>query len=206
MSAAAGPSYERSAMGSIYNHQRVGERAVSGISGPRCCCAGEWDAIFRRYGPRVTRLCMHWTRGHRADAQDLLAEAYLRAVCASEQSVALPHNPMAWLSTVVANLARDQRRAAARNRHDPGLLEAIADSRCASDALLMKRQLLSLTLAHARALTPSQRAALLARTAGEGYEAIAEQLGTSKGNARKLVQTARNTLRGRLALAKVSLR
>ena len=149
---------------------------------------------------------MHWTRGHRADAQDLLAEAYLRAVCASEQSVALPRDPMAWLSTVVANLARDQRRAAARNRHDPGLLEAIADPRCASDALLMKRQSLSLTLAHVRALTPSQRAALLARTAGEGYEAIAEQLGTSTGNARKLVQTARNTLRGRLALAKVSLR
>jgi RNA polymerase sigma factor (sigma-70 family) len=181
---------------------RADKRVVSQGTRPESCCPKEWDAFFRRYNPSLSRLCVRWARGHREDAQDLLAEAYLRAVCATEQGKLPADNPIAWLSTIIANLARDQQRARSRragpsNGH--AFLETLCDPNCATDALLATRQLLSQTLAHVRALSPPQRAALLARSAGETYEAIAAHLGTSPANARKLVQTARCVLRGRLS-------
>src|SRR4051812_44869118 len=116
MSGSAGSSYGQSRMDARPNPQKAG-------------CAGEWDALFRRYEPRVTRLCLRWARGHRADAQDLLAEAYLKAVSASEQRGTPVDNPLAWLSTVIANLARDRQRVRRRGAwiaNDDGFIETVA--------------------------------------------------------------------------------
>jgi DNA-directed RNA polymerase specialized sigma24 family protein len=109
-------------------------------------------------------------------------------------------NPIAWVSSIIANLARDQQRARTRrNGWNDDFLETLCDPNCDSDALLATRQVLSETLVQVRTLGRMQRAALLARSVGESYEAIAAHLGTSPANARKLVQTARHELRGRLA-------
>jgi RNA polymerase sigma factor (sigma-70 family) len=159
--------------------------------------------LFRLYHPHLGRLCLRWTRGHRADAEDLLAEAHLRAVRASGQSSSAPENPIAWLSAIIANLARDRLRARLRDAGpqdaDSTALELVCDPHCASDTLCATRQLLSNTLAHVQSLGPAQRGALLARCNGEEYEVIAARLGISPGHARKLVQTARTELRARLS-------
>ena len=186
--------------------RRVGKSVASQRAGPRHCSAHELGAFFRQYNPRLSRLCARWTRGNREDAQDLLAEAYLRAVCATERGLLPADNPVAWVSSIIANLARDQQRARSRRAGSKGddFLETVRDPNCGSDALLATRELLSETLAHVRALGSAQRVALLARSAGESYEAIAAQLGTSPANARKLVQTARHELRCRLSPPELS--
>lgn len=178
-------------------------RAGSHENAPELSRPQELDALFRRYHPLLNRLCMRWTKGNRADAQDLLAEAYLRAVRATCQSSLLPDNLIAWVSSIIANLARDELRARSRGTRFLGnksdVLETICDPRCASDALFATRELLAKTLANLERLCPMQRGALLARSAGEEYEAIAARLGTSPANARKLVQTARHQLRARFS-------
>jgi RNA polymerase sigma factor (sigma-70 family) len=178
-------------------------RAGSDENVPELRRPQELDALFRRCNPLLSRLCMRWTRGNRADAQDLLAEAYLRAVRATFQGSLLPDNLIAWVSSIIANLARDQLRARSRGTRFLGnksdVLETICDPHCASEALFATRELLAKTLDDLQRLCPMQRGALLARSAGEEYEAIAACLGTSPANARKLVQTARNQLRARVS-------
>jgi RNA polymerase sigma factor (sigma-70 family) len=179
------------------------KQVVSRESEPELSHTQQLDALFRRHNPLLRQLCLRWTRGHLADAQDLLAEAYLRAVRGSAESTEAPDNLIAWISTIIANLARDRLRTRSReNCHahgDNDALEFVSDPHCVSDTLFAARELLSHILAHVHSLGPSQRGALIARSTGEEYEAIAEQLGTSPANARKLVQTARNELRTRLA-------
>jgi len=158
----------------------------------------ELNATFRQHYPLLNRLCTRWTRGHRADAQDLLAEAYLKALSATRQSSVLPESLISWLSTIIANLGRDYLRArsrGARLREDDDEFVALCDPRGASDTTLVMREELTRTLQEVRCLHPMQRRALLARSVGDEYESIAAQLGTSRANARKLVQTARKALR-----------
>lgn len=186
--------------------QVLGNRGRSYEADRQSCCPNELGAFFRRYNARLSRLCARWARGNREDAQDLLAEAYLRAVCATEQGLLPADNPIAWLSSIIANLARDQQRTRTRRAGSRGddVLETICDPSCGSDALLATRELLSKTLDHVGALGPAKRAALMQRCAGQSYEVIAAQLGTSRANARKLVQTARDELRSRLSLLEIS--
>jgi len=186
-------------MASTLTHARNGP--ASDETGP--IRSLELDALFRRYHSVLCRLCARWTRGHHADAQDLLAEAYLRAVRATAQNTVLPDNPIAWVSGIIANLARDRLRARSRTGRllDDGAqkLETLCDPAGSSDALYATRELLSKTLDQVRSLCPMQRNVLLARSAGEEYEAIAAHFGTSPSNARKLVQTARRQLRAGLS-------
>jgi RNA polymerase sigma factor (sigma-70 family) len=144
------------------------------------------------------RVCIRWARGHHADAEDLLAEACLRAIQASQRGAAPLGNPIGWLTTIVQNLARDQLRAPDRKRRADVLPEhAHGVSPDVWDSLESKKQL-ARAAAELRRLPPAQRRSLLARAAGDDYPAIASALCTSPENARKLVQTARNTLRERL--------
>lgn len=160
----------------------------------------ELNTMFRQHYPLLERLCVRWTGGHRADAQDLLSEAYLRAVGATRRCRILPDNLISWLSTIIANLARDYLRVQRRHtrlRDDDDAFAALCDPRGASDTTLVTRERLARTLEEVRYLNPLQRRAVLARSEGEDYEVIAAQLGTSPANARKLVQTARKVLRAR---------
>jgi len=161
------------------------------------------DALFRLHDALLRRLCVRWTRGHQADAQDLLAEAYLRVVRNRGHDQPLPDNPIAWLSAIIANLARDQLRAKsrsigsrARGDDDPA---SLCDPKSDSDKTFIARELLSETLKRVQNLSATQRRALLARSTGEEYEVIAAQLATTPANVRKLVQMARSELRAQLS-------
>jgi len=161
------------------------------------------EALFRLHNALFSRLCARWTRGHHADAQDLLSEAYLRMVRNSARTHSLPENPVAWLSAIIANLARDylraKRRGVCRSNDETDLVETLCDPSYDSDAAFLTRELLNETLHQVQNLSSTQRRALLARSAGEDYDAIAAQLATTPANARKLVQTARSQLRARLS-------
>ena len=189
--------------------QSTSKKAGPGGNGAALGRVQELDALFERYNPLLNRLCSRWTRGHRADAQDLLADAYLRAVRATWQNDQRPDNLLAWLLGIIANLARDRLRARSRSSRqlddESRVLETLRDPGSASEAVFATRELLSKTLAHVKTLTTMQRSALLARSAGEEYEAIAAHLGTSPANARKLVQTARSELRAQLSPHEVML-
>jgi RNA polymerase sigma factor (sigma-70 family) len=158
------------------------------------------DLVEQRQ-PELHRLCVRWARGHLADAEDLFAEACLRALQASERGGAAFDNPMGWLTTTIRNLARDRWKALERCQQFEPAPETWPSS--APDALdsCAARQLLRTAVAELRRLPPAQRRALLARAAGEDYASIGSSLDTSPENARKLVQTARGTLRQRLGLA-----
>jgi RNA polymerase sigma factor (sigma-70 family) len=206
MSVHAGLSYHGSGMAPTLAQQRAGKGVASQRSEPQPCCLKELDELFKRYHAPLSRLCAQWARGNPEDAQDLLAEAYLRAICATERGLLPADNPIAWLSSIIGNLARDQQRARIRRAGPKGdeFLETVCDPNCGSEALMVTREQLSETLHHVQSLGPAKRFALMARSAGESYEAIAAQLGTSPANARKLVQTARGQLRIQLLPLKVS--
>jgi RNA polymerase sigma factor (sigma-70 family) len=157
-------------------------------------------SLFHERHPELQRLCIRWARGHHADAEDLLAEACLRAIQASQRGGAPLENPIGWLSTIVRNLARDRRRTPDISRRAEAAPETWHD--LGPDALdsFEAKELLARATAELRCLPGAQRRSLLARAAGDDYPAIADVLGTSPENARKLVQTARSTLRERLGL------
>jgi len=173
----------------------LGPRNLGAFDGAR------YVAILLEQGRlELHRLCMRWARGHRADADDLLAEASLRALRATRRVAAPLENPIGWLATIVRNVARDRLRAPRRAQW----AHAAAQTWCASapDALesIVTKELLTRAAAELRRLPATQRRSLLARAAGDDYASIAAILGTSPQNARKLVQSARSTLRGRLGL------
>jgi len=171
--------------------------AATMASAPTLDREQELNTAFRQHYPLLNRLCARWMGGNRADAEDLLAEAYLRAVGATRRSGVLPDNLISWLSTIIANLARDYLRAQSRDARlrDDDAFTGLFDPSGASDTTLVTRESLARTLEEVRNLHPMQRRAVLARSEGEGYESIAARLGTSPANARKLVQTARSLLR-----------
>jgi len=153
-------------------------------------------------------VCVRWTRGQPEDARDLLAEAYLRVVGNAERKHLRADDPLAWLSTIIANLARDYLRSHTRNMRNRAAnddVEMLRDPRYDADATFVTRELLAETLTRVQNLSLPQRRALLARSSGETYAAIAARLVTTPGNARKLVQTARSELRAQLSAQELTL-
>jgi len=149
----------------------------------------------------LERVCLHWTRGCRSDAEDLLSEALARALeaAADPQEVA---SPRAWLATIIANLGRDRwRRAVSEvplDVHDSGDDELVPERAFIDEAIDVRRQLLR-ALGAASELPSAQRHILLRRCLGETYADIARSLNISEGLARKLVHEARGYLRAREA-------
>jgi RNA polymerase sigma factor (sigma-70 family) len=163
-------------------------------------------ALFEQRHPELQRLCIRWARGHRADADDLCSEACLRALQATSQGGAPFENPLGWLAATVRNLARDRWRAPECSRRADVALETRRASNPDALESLALRELLARAAVELRRLPAKQRRSLLARAAGDDYRSIAMSLETSLENARKLVQTARSTLRERLGLGVVQVR
>lgn len=143
--------------------------------------------------PRLLRLCLRFTRGDHAEAEDLLSDACLKTLEARREGVSI-ERPLAFSVTVIANLARDRRRAAKSRL----LRHALADADTwqsagapAPDQQAAARERLQLALESLEQVPGRQRRALLLRTLGDEYPDIAQGLGTSEQNARKLVQSAR---------------
>ena len=146
----------------------------------------------------LERLCLHWTRGHRSDAEDLLSEAILRAAEAERGGPNEVANPRAWLATIIANLGRDRLRARGRETlTDYSEIEpefSAAAVHAPASAPTDKEHLAEIADRLA-CLTPVQRYVLLAHGLGETYREIARQLRVSEASARKLAQLARRSVR-----------
>ncbi len=132
--------------------------------------------------------------GTRADAEDIVQEAYLRWHGARGEEV---RNPKSFLTTVVARLALDSLKAAYRKRETyPGtwLPEPLVEP-AGAGALELADSLSLAFLYLLEALSPAERVAFLLREAFDAeYAEIAGALETTEANSRQLVTRARKHL------------
>jgi RNA polymerase sigma-70 factor, ECF subfamily len=151
------------------------------------------DEQFEEFRPVLFSLAYRML-GTRADAEDIVQDAYLRWRAARVEEL---RDPKAFLTTVVARLALDSLKAAYRKREAyPGtwLPEPLVGP--AVDGDLELADSLSLAFLYLlEALSPAERVAFLLREAFDAeYAEIAGALGTSEANSRQLVTRARKHL------------
>ena len=134
--------------------------------------------------------------GSRADAEDVLQEAFLRWQSADLGSV---QSPKAFLTTVVSRLSLDALKAAHRQREvyvGPWLPDPIVGP--VSEPVELAESLSFAFLHLLESLPAQERVAFLLREVFDGeYREVAETLETSEANARQRVSRARGHLRSR---------
>jgi RNA polymerase sigma-70 factor (ECF subfamily) len=132
--------------------------------------------------------------GTRADAEDVMQDAFLRWQTAAEEEV---RSPKSYLTTIVARLSLDELKSARRKREayiGPWLPEPLV-APLGTQPLEMAESL-SLAFLHLlETLSPTERVAFLLREAFDsGYDEIAAALSTTEANSRQLVARARKRL------------
>lgn len=131
--------------------------------------------------------------GTRADAEDIVQDAYLRWQSADRERV---QSPRSYLNAVVARLSLDALKSARHKRETyvgtwlPEPVAQIEDTSEMADSL-------SMAFLHVlESLTPAERVAFLMREVfGSGYGEVAGVLETSEANCRQLVTRARTRVR-----------
>jgi RNA polymerase sigma-70 factor (ECF subfamily) len=132
--------------------------------------------------------------GTRADAEDVVQDAFLRWQGAADEEV---RSPKSYLTTIVARLSLDELKSARRKREayiGPWLPEPLV-APLGTQPLEMAESL-SLAFLHLlETLAPAERVAFLLREAFDTeYDEIAATLNTSEANCRQLVARARKRL------------
>jgi RNA polymerase sigma-70 factor (ECF subfamily) len=132
--------------------------------------------------------------GTRADAEDVVQEAWLRWESARDADVRAPRS---YLTTIVARLALDALKSARRKRETyigPWLPEPLVEAPGTRHVEMAES--LSVAFLHVlESLSPSERVAFLLREVFDaGYDEIASALDTSEANTRQLVTRARKHL------------
>jgi RNA polymerase sigma-70 factor (ECF subfamily) len=147
------------------------------------------------------KICLRCAHGDPVEADDLLAEASLRVIEASEPTQDEITNPISWWATIIRNIARDRHRQRVCRRELGESLRlddtAEATSHRTLDGLsyILARRELRTAFDAISQLPERQRRALLLRAIGAEYDEIAREVGTTYANTRKLVQVARRQLR-----------
>lgn len=148
------------------------------------------DAEFEELRPLLFSLAYRML-GTRADAEDVVQEAFLRWQGAAAEEVRLARS---YLTTVVARLSLDVLKSAKHNREvyvGPWLPEPIVEP-LGSERVEMAESLSIAFLHLLESLTPSERIAFLLREIFEmPYPELAGILETSEVNCRQIVQRAR---------------
>jgi RNA polymerase sigma-70 factor (ECF subfamily) len=161
---------------------------------------------FERHRPRLFGIAYRML-GSRADAEDVLQDAYLRWHRGSPDEL---RSPEAWLVTIVTRLCIDRLRAVRAEREQyvgPWLPEPlIGDAAPAADAQAELSSSLSIAfLVVLEQLAPDERAAfLLHEVFDTEYAEIAQILGKSEAACRQIVSRARKRVRGQRPRAQVS--
>jgi RNA polymerase sigma-70 factor (ECF subfamily) len=135
--------------------------------------------------------------GIRADAEDVVQDAYLRWRTASPDEVRLPKS---YLTTVVARLALDGLKAAHHQRETyvgPWLAEPLVEP--VGTKPVEMAESLSLAFLHLlESLSPVQRVGFLLREVFDAsYQEVATALNTSESNSRQIVARARKHIQER---------
>ena len=112
-------------------------------------------------------------------AQDLAQEVFVKALDVD------PNNPRAWLFTVANNLARDEARAAVRQKKHLVLIKGEAETRQETASQLTdeaeRREQMETVRKALEKLSETDRTVLLLWDAGFNYDEIAAQAELSKG-------------------------
>ncbi len=153
------------------------------------------EAQFQELRPLLFALAYRML-GTRADAEDVVQEAWLRWQAADADV----RSPKSFLTTVVARLALDALKSAHRKRETytgPWLPEPLVEPSGAGPIEMAES--LSLAFLHVlESLSPPERVAFLLHEAFDtGYAEIASVLDTSEANCRQLVRRARQHLHER---------
>lgn len=150
------------------------------------------DDPFDTLRPRLTAIAYRML-GTRADAEDVVQDAWLRWHRSERERVA---SPEAWLVTTVTRLAIDRLRSAKAEREAyvgwwlPEPLVAVEDGTPQTAAELAQELSLALLWVLER-LAPEERAAFLLRQAFDhDYAEIAAMLGKTEAAARQMVHRA----------------
>lgn len=149
------------------------------------------NTVFEELRPQLFALAYRMM-GTRADAEDIVQDAYIRWQGADRQDV---RSARSYLNAVVARLSLDALKSARRTRETyvgTWLPEPIALSD-QPDAGLELADTLSVAFLHVlESLSPAERVAFLMREVfGEDYSQVAAILDTSEANCRQLVARAR---------------
>jgi RNA polymerase sigma-70 factor (ECF subfamily) len=134
--------------------------------------------------------------GSRAEAEDIVQEAWLRWRSAPQNEL---RHPSAWLTTVTARLALDHLRSARVKRETyPGvwLPEPVVEAPSAEDSVLVKSELTLAFLFLLERLGPEERAAfVLSEVFDYSYREVGEMLGKNEAACRQLVKRGKEKLR-----------
>jgi RNA polymerase sigma-70 factor (ECF subfamily) len=157
--------------------------------------------LFRHHGDGLAGV-VRGVLGSRADTQELLQEAFLRAFQALRRGF-VPDDHVAWLFVITMNLARDQRRRDVRRATRCALEEhpTMEPSTNEVGPAQNAEQLEALQVARAAIhdLEDKEREVFLLRTsAGLTFEAAAAALGIPVGTAKTRMRAALIQLRARL--------
>jgi RNA polymerase sigma-70 factor (ECF subfamily) len=148
------------------------------------------EAQFQDLRPLLFSLAYRMM-GTRADAEDVVQDAYLRWQSAGSEEV---RSPKSYLTTVVSRLALDGLKAAYRKRETyvgPWLPEPVVEP-SGTKPMEMAESLSMAFLRVLESLTPAERVAFLLREVFDAsYEEVAVALDTSEANSRQIVTRAR---------------
>ena len=159
--------------------------------------AGDRSAVFERLRGRLFAVAYRMT-GTRADAEDIVQEAYLRWHQADTDEV---RSAEAWLVSVTTRLSIDRLRKASAEREKytgPWLPEPLfgAPGRSPEEQLELASDLSLAFMLLLERLAPVERAALLLHDVFDStYPEIARILGKSEAACRQLVHRARERVR-----------
>lgn len=153
--------------------------------------------IFEQQRPHLFRLA-YGMLGRIAPAEDAVQEAFLRW---QKQDVDQIKSPRAFLSTIVSRICLDEIKSA-RNRKEqyigPNLPEPIlmSEGKTPEEKMELAESLSMALLVLLDRLTPVQRAVFILREIFDyNYATIAEIIGKSESNCRKIAQRARGQVR-----------
>jgi RNA polymerase sigma factor (sigma-70 family) len=167
----------------------------------------EFWKIWKLHASYLSGLCLRWTRGNSADAEDALSQAKTKALAAYLKGRETLLDERAWLGRVLYTVCMDQYRQKSRREVllAPGLQEAleglpVRSSGPSPEDRLLRHELSGQLGRLAGELPSSWYSALVERVVHEKpYPDIAAAHGTTEVNIRKRVQLARAYLRRRLS-------
>lgn len=158
-------------------------------------------ALFREHAAGLAG-AVRGILGPRADEQEVLQEAFLRAWKALAAGTR-PARPKAWVFVLTLNLARDLRRRAARRGNGTDWNEVdemrLTTQEAGPDARLESEEAVAAARAAIYRLGEEEKEVFLLRVSGElSFDAIAENLGIPVGTAKTRMRAALGRLRQHL--------
>jgi RNA polymerase sigma-70 factor (ECF subfamily) len=156
------------------------------------------EALFRAHAPVALRLALALTNGHRANAEDLTQDAFMR-VFDRLDDLREPARFGGWLLKTVRNLAFNQSRSA-RSRNRAVEAAATEPTEPSADALAMleekeRAELLDAALARSPDNELKETARLFYLEGLDSTQAVAERLGVPKSTVTTRLQRFRGALR-----------